>query len=464
MAVCYVCGKTLNQNVSARAVSAHIRECEKKNGKKKRFDYVPVEQRITKSSSSQQPDDIPADGPDLPGTSPPDDGPIIPHSEVLQPRRRRLPAKFIDHVISLPQFRNVSQLQAEDVDLEQRLSPETTPMSPQPESPQLVPAATRIVHDTTPNSFGVFRRYLGCFPSRDSDESQAIDYACNASTFDNVDHAENERQRAEDDQQQTTPQPDKKPLYYPFPNYTRYQLIHWFYRNHNKTVEDFQQLIDEILLSPDFKIEHLEGMDVKRELKRLDQAVIPPIMPMTSDTNDLFPPSEGWAESSVTIKLPPPNTRFKLKSEEDAPTVTIAGIHHRSLLEGITRAFTRRSFFDFHLKGFQLWWKPSDGEQAQRVHCEVYNSETFLEMEEQIPPLCAQDVQGGVKESMVAPIMLYSDATHLANFGAASLWPIYMYIGLLSQYIRSKKSSFAAFHLAYLASVCITLFHFFKSD
>jgi hypothetical protein len=130
-------------------------------------------------------------------------------------------------------------------------------------------------------------------------------------------------------------------------------------------VEDFQQLINEILLSLGFKIEHLEGMDVKRKLKRLDQAMIPPIMPMTSDTNNLFPPSEGWAESSVMIKLLPPNTHFKLKSEEDAPTVTIAGIHHQSLLEEITHAFTQRTFFDFHLKGFQLWWKPSDREQAQ---------------------------------------------------------------------------------------------------
>jgi hypothetical protein len=76
-------------------------------------------------------------------------------------------------------------------------------------------------------------------------------------------------------------------------------------------------------------------------------------------------------------------------------------------------------------------------------------------MKEQIPPLSVQDVQGGVKKS---------DATHLANFGVASLQPIYMYIGLLSQYIRFKKSLFVAFYLAYLASVYIKLFHFFKSD
>jgi hypothetical protein len=374
------------------------------------------------SSSSQQPEeadmpDLPADGPDLPGTLPPDDGLIIPQSEVLQPHQCWLPAKFINHVISLPQFCNVSQLQADDVDLEQRLSPEIPPpLSPQPESPQSVPAV--IIHDTTLNSFGVFHWYLGCFPSQDSDDSQAIDYPCDASTFDNVDHAENERQHAEDDQQQMMHQPDKKPLYYPFPNCTHYQLIHWFYGNHNKTVEDFQQLINEILLSPDFRIECIEGMDIKHKLKQLDEAMIPPVMPMASDIDDLFPPSKGWAESSVMIKLPPPNIHFKLKREEDAPTVTIDGIHHCSLLEGITCAFTWRSFSDFHLKGFQQWWKPSDGE-AQWVHCEVYNSKTFLEMEEQIPPLSAQDIQGGVQESVVAPIMLYSDATHLTKFGAA---------------------------------------------
>jgi hypothetical protein len=94
------------------------------------------------------------------------------------------------------------------------------------------------------------------------------------------------------------------------------------------------------LLSPDFRIEHIEGMDVKCELKQLDEAMIPPLIPTTTHINPLFPPSKGWEQSSVVIKLPPPNTCFKFKSEDDAPTVTIDGIHHQSLLEGITHAFT----------------------------------------------------------------------------------------------------------------------------
>ncbi|KAF8229771.1 hypothetical protein L208DRAFT_1378747 [Tricholoma matsutake] len=66
-----------------------------------------------------------------------------------------------------------------------------------------------------------------------------------------------------------------------------------------------------------------------------EQATIPPVIPMTTNINPLFPPSEGWEQSSVTIKLPPPNTRFKFWREEDAPTVTIDGIHHCSFVKSL---------------------------------------------------------------------------------------------------------------------------------
>jgi hypothetical protein len=50
----------------------------------------------------------------LPGSMLPDDGPVAPQPEVLQPRRCRLPAKFIDHVISVTNelFPSFSQLLA----------------------------------------------------------------------------------------------------------------------------------------------------------------------------------------------------------------------------------------------------------------------------------------------------------------------------------------------------------------
>jgi hypothetical protein len=140
------------------------------------------------------------------------------------------------------------------------------------------------------------------------------------------------------------------------------------------------------------------------------------------------------------IKLLPPNAHFKLKSEDDASTVTINGIHHCSLLGGITRAFIHKSFFDLHFKGFQLWWKAFEGKEPQRIFGEVYILDTFLEMEEEISVLSEQDIQNGVQESVVTPIMLYSDATHLVNFGTASLWPVIIICPIQAILIRCIPS------------------------
>jgi len=44
-------------------------------------------------------------------------------------------------------------------------------------------------------------------------------------------------------------------------------------------------------------------------------------------------------------------------------------------------------------------------------------------------------------ETFIVAALLYSDATHLASFGSASLWPIYLFLGNVSKYIRSKPTS-----------------------
>ncbi|KAJ7185362.1 hypothetical protein C8R46DRAFT_377085 [Mycena filopes] len=49
--------------------------------------------------------------------------------------------------------------------------------------------------------------------------------------------------------------------------------------------------------------------------------------------------------------------------------------------------------------------------------------------------------------------MFWSDSTHLANFGNAKLWPIYMLFGNLSKYIRAKPNSGAEHHVAYIPSL-----------
>ncbi|SJL14233.1 uncharacterized protein ARMOST_17689 [Armillaria ostoyae] len=93
-------------------------------------------------------------------------------------------------------------------------------------------------------------------------------------------------------------------------------------------------------------------------------------------------------------------------------------------------------------------WNPPGCSHSERIFGEVYTSEVFLEMEDSIKPF-----PGCSLEAVVAPVMIYSDSTHLMNFGDASLWPAYVSLGLLSKYIRARVTSFSSHHLAYFPSL-----------
>ena len=56
-------------------------------------------------------------------------------------------------------------------------------------------------------------------------------------------------------------------------------------------------------------------------------------------------------------------------------------------------------------------------------------------------------------EALLIALMIWSDSTLLAQFGHASLWPIYLYIRNMSKYSQAKLLSFAAHHIAYLPKV-----------
>ena len=49
--------------------------------------------------------------------------------------------------------------------------------------------------------------------------------------------------------------------------------------------------------------------------------------------------------------------------------------------------------------------------------------------------------------------MVWSDSTHLANFGTAKLWPIYFLFGNASKYICGQPNSGACQHVAYIPSL-----------
>ncbi|KAI0054412.1 hypothetical protein BV25DRAFT_1817100 [Artomyces pyxidatus] len=166
-----------------------------------------------------------------------------------------------------------------------------------------------------------------------------------------------------------------------------------------------------------------------------------------------FASGDGWKHASVHLRLPCEGVTNA--SEEEAPTFEVKGVYYRSLTEVIKSAFQETVAKTFHFTPFQLLWHHSENPEDPpvRLISELYNSDAFIEEHEKI----RSQPRDCTLETAVAAIMPASDSTHLANFGTASLWPIYAFFGNQSKYDRGKPSNFAAHHLAYLPSLPDTI-------
>ena len=229
-----------------------------------------------------------------------------------------------------------------------------------------------------------------------------------------------------------------------------FRLMQWFYGSLlMKSLGTLNDLVHQVLLAPDFNTNDLLGFDAAKEAKRLDD--FHPSAPEESSSKSSSQPKslgDGWIEASVPISLPCDGVSHS--SDATAPVFHVKGLVYRKPVEVIKAAFQEPSASQFHLSPFEEYWKPSPDSPPERIYSELYNTDTYIEEHEKIRAQPRPDCQ---LETVIAPIMLWSDSTHLTSFGHASLWPSYLYIGSLSKYIRAKPTSFAAHHLAYIPKV-----------
>jgi len=161
-----------------------------------------------------------------------------------------------------------------------------------------------------------------------------------------------------------------------------------------------------------------------------------------------------WQTGSVKIRMPCMRTQdTSFSIEADAPEFEIPGVRYRSLVDLITSKIQDPTTSgSFVCTPFTEWWCPPGSTTPIRIYGEAYSSNIAVQLFEEIkgipPPADHPHV-----ESVIVLLMLGSDATHLANFGTASLWPIYLFFGNMSKYDSSRPSECAACHLAYLPKV-----------
>jgi hypothetical protein len=82
---------------------------------------------------------------------------------------------------------------------------------------------------------------------------------------------------------------------------------------------------------------------------------------------------------------------------------------------------------------FKEFWKsrgPGD-DKPERMFGEMYTSDAWLEAQAEVDQILVTDP---TIENVIVCMVLWSDSTHLANFGNTSLWPVYMLFGNQSKY------------------------------
>lgn len=227
-------------------------------------------------------------------------------------------------------------------------------------------------------------------------------------------------------------------------NPTRDLLLGWWSTEGSSDgMQSLNSLVN-CLSHPLFDVSKLRDFNPASALRQFERTNISS-MPGTT-----LAPGDSWKTGTIKIKVP--CTGFK-QSEEDAPEFEVGGMLYRDMVEVIVNELKDPdSFEDLHIKPFEEWWRPGETDDPIRVYSEVYTSDAMLQAERSMQE-SLKSTAGPQLETFVVAVLLYSDSTNLASFGSASLWPVYLFIGNLSKYVRSKPTSFSAHHIAYLPTV-----------
>ena len=338
----------------------------------------------------------------------------VPSATTGRPRRtRRLPARFRDTLPTPPA---------------PALSPDPTPDLQSIGSQ--IKRVTLIVRDrlvTVANVFGIWRDYPRR-PSYDPD------------TIVRPDELSNQRDISNSATNLTPPSSSFQMPPWPFANMSIWRLMTWLNSGSaTKTEAEVNRLAKEIRDAGGFQAADLEGFNAHRENKRLDAAQESPLF------------GDGFQETSIPIRVPTGDPTPKQRSK----TYNIPGLYFRKLTSVIKSAFEGPLAEHMHFFPYKLLHKSPVTGEDERIFCEVYDSNAFAEVHEDVqrhghlPP----DDPGCKREKVVAALMFWSDSTHLTDFGTAKIWPIYLLFGNISKYIRMRPTSGACHHLAYIPSV-----------
>ena len=192
------------------------------------------------------------------------------------------------------------------------------------------------------------------------------------------------------------------------------------------------RLAHSILLHPQFWLDDLVNFNATNENRKANKA---------EAKNGSF--LRSFCSVSVSIDVPSGS------AHEASRTFSISGLYYRQITSLIKETFKSPISMKFHLSPYKLYRKFPNREESDHVCSEIYDSDVLLGEHDKVQHAPTDDPTCK-REKVVAALMFWSDVTHLATFGTAKMWPIYMLFGNLSKYIRCQPNSGATKHLAYI--------------
>jgi len=296
---------------------------------------------------------------------------------------------------------------------------------PSPSDPETVVTqrVTLIVQNrfqTAPNTFGLWKEYL-YQPSYDPDAFISPEDLHHPHTSAIVRHEEGEEEGTED-----------ASLY---SNRSSELLMNWQNSfSSMKSNEETTRLVHSVLLNPQFQLSDLEKFNATNENRKANAA------------KEKASFLRSFHDASVEINVPSGS------AQEASWMFSISGLHYHHITTLIKEMFESPISKNFHFSPFKLFRKFPNSEDSHRIYSEIYNSDVLLDEHDKVQRSPTDDATCKCKK-VVAALMFWSDATHLASFGTAKMWPIYLLFGNLSKYIRCQPNSGAMKHLAYIPSL-----------
>ena len=168
------------------------------------------------------------------------------------------------------------------------------------------------------------------------------------------------------------------------------------------------------------------------------------------DNSNPFHTQHGWIQSSFDFPLVKEGIKYASEIDPTTLFIHIENVIHRSITDIMKLVFADKVSSTFHMTPFEQLWTTADGRNVW-VYSKAYTSPQMLDAHKEINTL--PRVPGDNYEWVVAPLMIWSDATHLTNFGDTSLWLVYLFFRNQSKYTYRKPTSAACHHVAYIPSV-----------